>query len=679
MEAAGIPIVEIEAIPVLLNMPLQRMVSIVSPENQAFNASLKEAVVDEDPTSSLANALPTFNGYSASGDVTGELIYVNYGRSEDFERLVNLTHDENLFRNKIVLVRYGKIFRGNKAKNAEDRGAIGCLIYSDPQDDGFVRGEVYPNGPWRPPTGVQRGTVWLGNGDPSTPGWPSTLNGPRLTEKEARGQGEGKTDRLKGFDPLPKIPVQPLSYEDALPLLKGLGGMELPKDLEDWKGGLDVPYNLGPGPVEVRIKLDFNFTVTNIWNVIGRIPGSLEKDRTIILGNHRDAWGFGAADPSMGSAVLLEVARAFGNAMKEGWKPRRNIVLASWDAEEYGLVGSMEFVERHEEKLREQVVAYLNVDVASGGTSVFEASGTRNLEELMRAITEKVSLPETVKLPSAKRDAEEDEDDDDEVKQVTVKQLWTPKPNLLALGSGSDHTGFLHYLGIPSVDFTFRNDEDSYQAVYHSNYDSLYWSDHWNDPNYTRQKAIGQVWALLALRLSTEPVLPFSYLNYADQLVEMISSLSPLPSEATKDMKDAYRYLNETAKRFYKTAEGVQEEIDKLSTAAALQQQQEAKLRLQQTPVEAAVKQEMERRRLNDRLIMAERAFINPQGTLGRLGLRHVLFAPSMGDSYSGQGLPTIVDPLRQGDMEEATFQMRRTAQMVEAAIEVLSDQLVFF
>ena len=439
---------ELKEYDVWLNYPNSpSIVELITTRRQRL--TITEAVVPGDSTSSHPKITPLFNGYSASGDVTGPLVYANYGLPGDYDELKKVGVD---VKGKIVLVRYGNSFRGVKAKVAEDHGAIGCIIYSDPADDGYMQGDVYPKGPWRPVASGQRGSVqYLFDypGDPLTPGKPAIDGVPRLKPEEA-------TD-------LTKIPVQPIAYDVAKTLITPLKGPVRPRGFQ---GGLPLAYHVGGTPdVKVRLKTDMDYKIRKIWNVIARIDGSQEPDRWVILGNHRDAWVFGAVDPNSGTSAMLEVGRGFGELVKKGWKPKRTIILGSWDAEEYGLIGSTEWAEEYAAELREKAVAYLNLDAAVSGAS-FGASSVPSLWKLIRDVTRDVKDPK-----SGKSIYQEWQERSREGR--TERPANEPvEARIGALGSGSDYTPFLQHLGVPSTDFGFNGD----YGVYHSAYDSFYLS-----------------------------------------------------------------------------------------------------------------------------------------------------------------------------------------------------------
>jgi N-acetylated-alpha-linked acidic dipeptidase len=452
---------------VLLTYPKNRIVEMLHPIK--FTCSLQEAVIPEDPSTENPKIIPTFNGYSPSGDVTAELVYINYGSLEDFMEIEKMGIN---LKGKIGIVRYGHLFRGTKAMIAQKYGMIGLLIYSDPIDDGYLKGPVFPNGPWRPESGVQRGSVQFLSICPGDPRRKVCSSNPNYNYTQG----------------IPNIPVQPLSWGDAYPLLKSLEGKIAPNHFQ---GGLNFTYHIGPGPTVVHLKLEIEFKISQIWNVIATIPGE-EKDKTVILGNHRDAWVFGAADPNSGTATLLEIARSFGIMLKEGWRPKRNIILASWDGEEYGLLGSTAWVEENSIMLSKNAIAYLNVDVAVTGTN-FGISATPSLTNIFREIANQIIDPKSKK---------------------PLSEIWDG--SVRTLGSGSDYTSFIDHYGIASADFGFYG---SY-GVYHSTYDDYYWMSHFGDPTFEYHIACAQVWGLAVLKIVDMNILPFNYTSYGEKLNE---------------------------------------------------------------------------------------------------------------------------------------------------------------
>src|SRR5437763_2356446 len=481
MRSFGLP-AEIKEYQVWLNYPkTDPIVELISPRRERL--TVQEAVINEDPTSSNPKITPLFNGYSPSGDVTAPLVYANYGLPPDYEALQKAGVDD---KGKIVIVRYGNSFRGVKAKVAQDHGAAGCIIYSDTADDGYVQGDVYPKGPWRPVSAGQRGSVqflFQYPGDPLTPGKPAIPGVPRLTLEEAYGD-------------IPRIPIQPLAYDQARRLIEPLKGPVRPKGFQ---GGFPFAYHVGgTSEVRVHLKTDMDDQSRTLWDVVARIDGAAEKDRWVIMGNHRDAWVFGAVDPNSGTATMLEAGRAFGQLLKQGWKPRRTIILCSWDGEEYGLIGSTEWAEENAAELQEKAVAYLNVDVAVSGPN-YGVSSVPSLWKLIRGATRDVKDPTTGKtLYQQWQDrAREQRGELDEESEARIGPL----------GSGSDYTPFLQHLGIASTDMGFGGD----YGVYHSAFDSFYWMSHFGDPDFRYHVAAAQLWGTMAMRLADADGLPFDY------------------------------------------------------------------------------------------------------------------------------------------------------------------------
>src|SRR6267378_2038545 len=480
---------ELKEYQVWLNYPnTPGIIELITPRRERL--AVREAVVSADPTSSNPRITPLFNGYSPSGDVTAPLVYANYGLPGDYDELKKAGVE---VKGKIVIVRYGNSFRGVKAKVAEDHGAIGCIIYSDPADDGYMQGDVYPKGPWRPVASGQRGSVqflFKYPGDPLTPGKPAKPGVPRLSLEEA-------------YDDIPRIPVQPLGYDEARKLIEPLQGPVRPKGFQ---GGLPFPYHVGgTSDVTVHLKTDMDYQSRTLWDVIARIDGAAEKDRWVIMGNHRDAWVFGAVDPNSGTAAMLETARGFGQLLKQGWKPKRTLILCSWDAEEYGLIGSTEWAEENADELQEKAVAYLNVDVAVSGPN-FSASAVPSLWKLIRSVAREVKDPKTGKsIYQQWQDRARDQ-------RPEAEQGLTQEARIGALGSGSDFTPFLQHLGVASTDMGFGGD----YGVYHSAYGSFYWMAHFGDPTFGYHVATAQLWGSMAMRLAEADGLPFDYTDYAN-------------------------------------------------------------------------------------------------------------------------------------------------------------------
>ena len=580
---------ELKEYDVWLNYPNSpSIVELITSRRQRL--AITEAVVPGDATSSHPKITPLFNGYSASGDVTGPLVYANYGLPGDYDELKKVGVD---VKGKIVLVRYGNSFRGVKAKVAEDHGAIGCIIYSDPADDGYMQGDVYPKGPWRPVASGQRGSVqYLFDypGDPLTPGKPAIDGVPRLKPEEA-------TD-------LTRIPVQPIAYDVAKTLITPLKGPVRPKGFQ---GGLPLAYHVGgTADVKVRLKTDMDYKIRKIWNVIARIDGSQEPDRWVILGNHRDAWVFGAVDPNSGTSAMLEVGRGFGELVKKGWKPKRTIILGSWDAEEYGLIGSTEWAEEYAADLREKAVAYLNLDAAVSGSS-FGASSVPSLWKLIRDVTRDVKDPKSGK--SIYQEWQE-RSRDGRTERLANE---TAEARIGSLGSGSDYTPFLQHLGVPSTDIGFNGD----YGVYHSAYDSFYWMDHFGDPGFLYHVAAAQVWGTLAMRLAEAEALPFDYTDYAGQIREFFAEALRLAKQRNLSSSFNEQDMNKAINDFAEEAARVEK-----NRRDAVSDKDKSKLK-----------------RINDALIGVERSFIDERGLKGRAWYKHQIYAPGIYTGYAAQPL----------------------------------------
>jgi N-acetylated-alpha-linked acidic dipeptidase len=617
---------ELKEYEVWLNYPnTPTVLELITTRRQKLN--VEEAVVKNDPTSSNPKITPLFNGFSPSGDVTGPVVYANYGLPDDYEDLKKAGVD---VKGKIVIVRYGNSFRGVKAKVAEDHGAIGCIIYSDPADDGYMQGDVYPKGPWRPVASGQRGSVqYLFDypGDPLTPGRPAIQGVPRLKPEEA-------TD-------LTRIPVQPVAYDVARTILEPLKGPVRPRGFQ---GGLPFPYHLGgTNDVKLRLKTDMDYKQRTIWDVVATIDGNEEKDRWVILGNHRDAWVFGAVDPNSGSSAMLEVGRGFGQLLKAGWKPRRTIILCSWDAEEYGLIGSTEWAEELAPELKEKAVAYLNLDAAVSGAH-FGASSVPSLWKLMRAVTRDVKDPKTGKTVYQQWQDRAREDRSEEEKITGGEARIGP------LGSGSDYTPFLQHLGIASTDMGFGGD----YGVYHSAYDSFYWMDHFGDPGFRYHVAAAQVWGTLAMRLADADGLSFDYTDYASEIREFFKQALKLARLRNLAGPLDDKAMTEAIDDFAKEAERVEK-----SRQDAIRSSDRAKLA-----------------KINDALVQAERQFIDARGLRGRAWYKHQIYAPGFYTGYAAQPLTDFRQALDERNAMNAKEGLERIVEAIKRASKILRNAL---
>lgn len=637
---------ELKEYQVLLPYPKRPTVlELIAPRRLRLN--LQEAVLPEDASSSHARIIPLFNGYSASGDVTAPLVYVNYGLPDDYAALKKIKVD---VKGKIVIARYGRSFRGVKAKVAEENGAVGLVIYSDPADDGYTQGDVYPNGPWRPETSAQRGSVmylFQYPGDPLTPGQPAIKGTPRLKENDPTLN-------------IPRIPVQPISYGDARRLLEPLHGPVRPANFQ---GGLPFPYHVGgTEDVRVHLKTEMDFQVRTIWNVIGRIEGAEEKDRWVVVGNHRDAWTFGAVDPNSGTTAMLELARGFGELLKTNWRPRRTIIFGSWDGEEHGLIGSTEWVEEHAAELREKAVAYLNMDSAVSGAN-FGASSVPTLWKLIRGAARDVRDPKTGKsVYQAWQDRVRESRPEAELTDAGAgTDANIAEARIGALGSGSDYTPFLQHLGVASLDMGFGGD----YGVYHSAYDSFNWMAKFGDPDFVYHVAAAQLWGTITLRLANARALPFDYTDYATELRDFINETQKTAARRkladdfdAKALLDAVKDLNDEAARVGSRRNELLDEIGKSRTPA------------DDTNSRAVARL----KRINDSLIAAERALIDERGLRGRVWYKHQIYAPGLYTGYAAQPLPDLRQAIDDRNTTNAREAATRITEAIRRAVGVLRD-----
>jgi N-acetylated-alpha-linked acidic dipeptidase len=562
-----------------------------------------------------------FNGSSGSGDVTGEVVYANYGRLEDFDKLAEQHID---LHGKIVLVRYGGNFRGVKVYIAEQRGAVGVLIYSDPQDDGFAKGDMYPNGPWRPETGVQRGSVqylFKYPGDPETPGVAST---PDLPDS-ARVSPEGNQ---------PHIISIPIGYRDASPILQALKGAGVP---QGWQGALGYRYHEGPGGVTVHLVSQQDYQRRTIWDVIGTIKGSQEPDNWVVVGNHRDAWVYGAVDPNSGTASMLESVHGVGALLKQGWRPRRTIVFCSWDAEEEGLIGSTEWVEQHAKTL-EHAVAYFNVDVAVSGPD-FSAAAVPSLKQFVRELTRSVPSP----LGSTVYQQWKNERGGQNEHRASNAPL-DPNEEVRVgdLGSGSDFTPFLQHVGVPSSDI---GSNGSY-GVYHSVFDNYAWYVQNADPHFLYLQEMARVLGLEAIRMADTDALPYDYVTYAREISSYIESAKHKAGESHVAGLD------------FGPAEAAAERL-----AAAAQKAH---------VLESAPSGDLTR--LNQTLRDTETALITQAGLPNRPWFRHTIYAPGEYTGYAAVVIPGVNEAIDAKDAPRAARQLSVLTQALDRAAQTLDS-----
>ncbi len=607
------------------------IVELIAPRRERL--LVREAVIAADPSSSHPRIIPLFNGYSPSGDVTAPVVYVNYGLPPDYEALRKLGVD---VKGKIALARYGGSFRGVKARVAEENGAIGLIIYSDPADDGYVQGDVYPKGPWRPASSGQRGSVqylFQYPGDPLTPGRPSIPGVPRLKIEEA-------TD-------LTRIPVQPISYGEARKVLEKLRGPLRPRGFQ---GGLPFAYHVGGTPeVKLRLKTDMDYQIRKIWNVMARIDGAQLRDEWVILGNHRDAWTFGAVDPNSGTTAMLEVARGLGKLLKEGWTPRRTIIFGSWDAEEYGLIGSTEWAEENATELKEKAVVYLNMDAAVSGSN-FGAASVPTLWKTIREVTKDINDPKSGKTVYQQWQvrAQGSQPDAEMTNAEAGTDTEVAEARIGALGSGSDYTPFLQHLGVSSTDMGFGGD----YGVYHSAYDSFHWMASFGDPTFAYHVVAAQLWGTMAMRMAGAEGLPFDYTSYAKEVSRFFNE-SVKFAERRKltsgfDAKAMHNALDEFAKEAVQIARN----------------REDALIALNRNSSDAGTLARLTR--INKALIAAERSLVDERGLRGRPWYKHQIYAPGFYTGYAAQPLPDF----RQGLEDRNTSNAKEGLERIVAALQ---------
>lgn len=614
---------------VLLPRPIEREITLIAPET--YKLKLFEPSMPEDPDSGQEGVLPTFNAYSADGDVTTEVVYVNYGIPEDYEVLDSLGIS---VRGKIVIARYLRSWRGIKPRLAAERGAVGCLIYSDPADDGFVKGDVMPDGKWRPEHGVQRGSVMdmpHYPGDPQTPMRPSKKGAKRIP-----------LDEVTTFQ---KIPVQPISYGDALPILRCLGGKAVP---EAWQGGLPIAYHFGPGPARVHMKLKFDWSIRPIVNVIGILRGSQEPKKIVMAGGHRDAWTFGGRDPISGAVSLLESARMIGELARQGHRPKRSIAFASWDAEEYGLIGSTEYGEEFGKELQGNLVVYLNRESYTAGN--FSAGGVHALQPFINEVTHFVRMPnneETVFHAWLKRSRE----------NSIIEFKGEKHVRIGALGSGSDYTVFLDHLGIPSMNIGFS----SGNGIYHSRYDSRWFFTTFGDPGFKYGEKLSEVVAVFLMRMARADILPFDYTATAETIDRYLDEIETEIENRGFSEKLDLCDIREANRQLAAAATVLNGEIQRILSMDETQSRRHRK----------------SIRKLNDRILNIEAAFLHSEGLPGRPWFKHQIYAPGYYTGYGVKTLPGVREAIEKNDIEEARKMANVLEQVLINARAVLLDAIV--
>ena len=588
-----------------------------------FTAGLREAAYDVDPDTKNPRISPAWTGMSLSGDVTAPVVYAHSGNPADYDLLRKRGID---VKGKIVLVRYSNpySYRGFKALTAQREGAAAILIYSDPAEDGYKKGKTFPEGPWGPETHIQRGAItydFMVPGDPLTPGWASVPGAKRIKPEEAES--------------LPKIMALPLSWADAKPILENLGGPEAP---DDWQGGLSIRYHLGGEQARVHLKIEMDNSIKPYYVVEGRIRGSEAPNEWVVLGNHRDAWVFGGVDPSSGTASMMEMTRALGELSKAGVRPRRTLVFCSWDGEEIGLTGSTEWGEQFTEELRKKAVAYINVDSSVSGPD-FDGSAVGSLAPMLIEASHSLQDPSGASLYEAwnkARDRKRKESgDDSRPGDFTLVDT--------RIGSGSDHTVFLNYVGIPVIGLSF----DGPYGVYHSAYDNFFWMEHFGDPGYRYHTLASNLWGVLALRLANADLLPFDFAMYARNIREFVVDMSKGKNLDQVDLKSLMQKLS-----------AFEEAGNKLNKAAS--------------EVLAAGAGAANRNAVNQAMMQVERNWLNPEGIPGRPWFKHVLYGARY--TYAHLELPGLTEAVEAGDWPRATSQARILEDCLDRNVKLLES-----
>ncbi|MBN8664931.1 MAG: M28 family peptidase [Chitinophagales bacterium] len=642
----------IETYQVLFPTPKTRVLEMTGPTT--YKAILKEPALKEDATSAQTKEqLDIYNCWSADGDVSGELVYVNFGLPEDYEKLASMGID---VKGKIVIARYGRSWRGIKPKVAQEHGAVGCIIYSDPKEDGYYQGDVYPKGAWKNEYGAQRGSVMdmvIYPGDPLTPNVGATADAKRLKREEATN--------------LLKIPVLPIGYKDALPLLSALEGPVVP---EEWRGALPITYHAGPGKAKVHLKLEFDWQIRPAHNVIAMVKGAQYPDQWVIRGNHHDAWVNGADDPISGMAALLEEAYAVGELMKTGWRPKRTMVFCGWDAEEPGLLGSTEWVEDHAKELQEKTVVYINSDGNSRG--FLGAGGSHALETFVTEVARDIEDPQTKVSVLERKKAQEAA----RAGSVAAKKaaLSSKGLKLGALGSGSDYSPFFQHLGIPSLNIGYGGEGEG--GSYHSIYDSYDHYARFKDPGFAYCHALAKTTGRAALRMANADIVPFDFRSlhktiqgYAGEVMALTDQLRETTAVENQLIAEKKYVLAADPTEVYHapTAKEPVPYLDFSSLQNAL-----AALEKAANSNATAIAKQQGSASLNQALYKAEQVLLSPNGLPRRAWYRHTIYAPGFYTGYGVKTLPGIREAIEQREWKEAQEQIKITA----AAIQDLANYL---
>jgi N-acetylated-alpha-linked acidic dipeptidase len=655
----------IEQFDVLFPTPKERLVELVE-GGPKFVAKLQEPALKQDPTSDQqAEQLPSYNAYSIDGDVTAPLVYVNYGIPEDYEQLERMGIS---VKGKIVIARYYHSWRGIKPKVAAEHGAIGCLIYSDPHEDGFVQGGTFPAGPYRPPDGVQRGSVAdmpLYPGDPLTPGVGATKDAKRL--------------KIEDAPTITKIPVLPISYADAQPLLAALTGRVAP---EEWRGGLGITYHIGPGPAKVHLKVKSNWDIKPLYDVIGKIQGATFSDEWVIRGNHHDGWVNGAEDPISGQVALMEEARALGALVKSGWKPKRTIIYCAWDGEEPGLLGSTEWAEQHYDELRAHAVAYINSD--GNGRGYLGIEGSHTLEKFSNDVARSISDPES-KLSVWERDQLHD-----------IANAKTPEKReeirkradlrIPALGSGSDYTAFLQHDGVASLNIGFGGEDEG--GIYHSIYDDFYWYTHFSDTDFVYGRALAQTGGTAVMRLADAELLPFEFGDFADTVEMYVKELKKLAEDARNDIRERNREIeegvfqatNDPRRPLIPPASEIEPPYLNFTPLESASQALSSSAKNYRKAFDAANAEggsaltSTPLAEVNKMLIESERKLTNAEGLPNRPWFKHQLYAPGFYTGYSVKTVPAVREAIELKKWQQADEAIVVVARVLQDEATLISS-----
>jgi N-acetylated-alpha-linked acidic dipeptidase len=643
----------IEQFDVLFPTPLTRVLEMTEPTQ--FTAKLEEPSLAVDPTSGQKNEqLPTYNAYSPDGDVTAPLVFVNYGIPADYEELDRLGVS---VKGAIVIAKYGNSWRGVKPRVAWEHGAIGCLIYSDPADDGYAEDRTFPDGPMRPKDGVQRGSVMdfphANPGDPLTPGIGAVPGAKRLDIKDAKN--------------LAPIPTLPISYGDAQPLLAALNGPLAPAT---WRGGLPITYHVGAGPAKVHLKVAFDWKLHPVYDVVGRLAGSTEADQWVVRGNHHDAWVNGAEDPISGQMSLLEEARAMGELYRQGWRPKRTIIYAAWDGEEPMLLGSTEWGEQHAQELQQHAVAYVNTD--GNGRGLLQAEGAHSLEALVNGVARDVEDPEAGMSVWKRLQLSRIHNAANAEARAQLRNRADLK--LDPLGSGTDYTVFEHHLGVPSLNLSFYGEDDG--GIYHSIYDDFYWYTHFSDTDFVFGKALAQTIGTTVMRLADAEVLPYRFSNLSDAVNDYLKEVQTLLKQKQDDVKERNRELEDGVYKAINdprrpTVAPKQETVPPYINFAPLENAADALAKAADhynRALSSAMNAKLDPAKLaalNERLLTAERLLINDAGLPGRPYYKHMLYAPGLYTGYGPKTMSGIRESIELKDYKLAESEVPRVAKAV--------------